>query len=98
MAELTAEQLPAVCEQTPSDLAAREGGLTLMTIADEVDSQLTQAMDSYMGVVRKPSRKFPSLNGLCITIRSAIHEWPHTIWRPLERSLPDDSKGFGQLG
>jgi DNA-binding response OmpR family regulator len=26
----------------------------VMTIADEVDSQLTQAMDSYMGVVRKP--------------------------------------------
>jgi hypothetical protein len=24
----------------------------VMTIADEVDSQLTQAMDSYMGVVR----------------------------------------------
>jgi YesN/AraC family two-component response regulator len=26
----------------------------VMTIADEVDSQLTQAMESYMGVVRKP--------------------------------------------
>ena len=26
----------------------------VMTIADEVDSQLTQAMDSYMGVVQKP--------------------------------------------
>jgi hypothetical protein len=25
-----------------------------MTIADEVDSQLTQAMDSYMSVVLKP--------------------------------------------
>jgi hypothetical protein len=27
----------------------------VMTIADEVDSQLTQAMESYMGVVRKPA-------------------------------------------
>jgi DNA-binding response OmpR family regulator len=27
----------------------------VMTIADEVDSQLTQAMDSYMGVVSKPA-------------------------------------------
>jgi hypothetical protein len=26
----------------------------VMTIADEVDSQLTQAMDSYMSVVLKP--------------------------------------------
>jgi len=26
----------------------------IMTIADEVDPQLTQAMDSYMGIVRKP--------------------------------------------
>jgi hypothetical protein len=26
----------------------------VMTIADEVDSQLTQAMDSYMGFVLKP--------------------------------------------
>jgi len=25
-----------------------------MTIADEVDSQLTQAMDSYMGIEHKP--------------------------------------------
>jgi hypothetical protein len=55
-------------------------------------------MDSYLGIVRKPGRKCPSLNGLRITIRSAIHEWPHTIWRPLERSLPDNGKGFGQLG
>jgi hypothetical protein len=55
-------------------------------------------MDSNLGIVRKPGRKCPSLNGLRITIRSAIHEWPHTIWRPLERSLPDNGKGFGQLG
>ncbi len=27
----------------------------VMTIADEVDSQLTQAMDSYMDVVREPA-------------------------------------------
>jgi hypothetical protein len=27
----------------------------VMTIADEVDSQLTQAMESYMGDVRKPA-------------------------------------------
>jgi hypothetical protein len=27
----------------------------VMTIADEVDSQLTQAMDSYMNVVRTPA-------------------------------------------
>jgi hypothetical protein len=27
----------------------------VMTIADEVDSQLTQAMDSYMSVVRTPA-------------------------------------------
>jgi hypothetical protein len=26
----------------------------VMTIADEVDSQLTQAMDSYMGIEHKP--------------------------------------------
>jgi hypothetical protein len=27
----------------------------VMTIADEVDSQLTQAMDSYMNVKRQPA-------------------------------------------
>jgi hypothetical protein len=27
----------------------------IMTIADEVDSQLTQAMDSYMNVIAKPA-------------------------------------------
>jgi hypothetical protein len=27
----------------------------IMTIADEVDSQLTQAMDSFMSVVRAPA-------------------------------------------
>jgi CheY-like chemotaxis protein len=27
----------------------------VMTVADEVDSQLTQAMESYMGVVQKPA-------------------------------------------
>ena len=27
----------------------------VMTIADEVDSQLTQPIESYMGVVRKPA-------------------------------------------
>jgi len=26
-----------------------------MTVADEVDSQLTQAAESYMGVVQKPA-------------------------------------------
>jgi DNA-binding response OmpR family regulator len=40
-----------------SNLSALDFSLLLpdvMTIADEVDSQLTQAMDSYMGVVLKP--------------------------------------------
>jgi hypothetical protein len=39
-----------------NNLSALDFSLLLpdvMTIADEVDSQLTQAMDSYMGVVRK---------------------------------------------
>jgi ActR/RegA family two-component response regulator len=41
-----------------SNLSALDFSLLLpdvMTIADEVDSQLTQAMDSYMNVVRKPA-------------------------------------------
>jgi len=40
-----------------SNLSAVDFSLLLpdvMTIADEVDSQLTQAMDSYMKVVLKP--------------------------------------------
>jgi hypothetical protein len=40
-----------------SNLSALDFSLLLpdvMTIADEVDSQLTQAMDSYMNVARKP--------------------------------------------
>src|ERR1700676_3581642 len=36
--------------------------------------------------------------GLCIAVRSATHEWPHTIWRPLEHSLLDDDSGFGRCG
>jgi len=44
-------------ETLQSNLSALDFSLLLpdvMTIADEVDSQLTQAMDSYMGVVLKP--------------------------------------------
>jgi hypothetical protein len=40
-----------------NNLSALDFSLLLpdvMTIADEVDSQLTQAMDSYMSVVLKP--------------------------------------------
>jgi hypothetical protein len=40
-----------------SNLSALDFSLLLpdvMTIADEVDSQLTQAMDSYMNFVGKP--------------------------------------------
>jgi hypothetical protein len=40
-----------------NNLSALDFSLLLpdvMTIADEVDSQLTQAMDSYMNVVLKP--------------------------------------------
>ena len=40
-----------------SNLSALDFSLLLpdvMTIADEVDSQLTQAMNSYMGIVLKP--------------------------------------------
>jgi hypothetical protein len=35
---------------------------------------------------------------LCIAVRSAIHERPRTIRRPLERSLLDDDNGFGRCG
>jgi len=41
-----------------SNLSALDFSLLLpdvMTIADEVDSQLTQAMDSYMNVLRTPA-------------------------------------------
>jgi hypothetical protein len=39
-----------------------------------------------------------SPKGLRIAVRSTIRERPHTIWRPLERGLPDDGRGSGQLG
>jgi len=44
-------------ETLQSNLSALDFSLLLpdvMTIADEGDSQLTQAMDSYMGIVKKP--------------------------------------------
>ena len=44
-------------EMLQSNLSALDFSLLLpdvMTIADEVDSQLTQAMDSYMAVTLKP--------------------------------------------
>jgi hypothetical protein len=45
-------------ETLQNNLSALDFSLLLpdiMTIADEVDSQLTQAMDSYMDVVLKPA-------------------------------------------
>jgi hypothetical protein len=45
-------------EMLQSNVNALDFSLLLpdvMTIADEVDSQLTQAMDSYMNVVGKPA-------------------------------------------
>ena len=47
----------SIFEAMQQNLSALDFGLLLtdiMTIADEVDSQLTQAMNSYMRVVRKP--------------------------------------------
>ncbi|MGA3105015.1 MAG: response regulator [Terriglobales bacterium] len=47
----------SIFEALQQNLSALDFGLLLtdiMTIADEVDSQLTQAMNSYMRVVRKP--------------------------------------------
>jgi hypothetical protein len=43
-------------EMLQSNVSALDFSLLLpdvMTIADEVDSQLTQAMDSYMGIIGK---------------------------------------------
>jgi hypothetical protein len=40
----------------------------------------------------------PELGTLGIGVESMISKRPHTIWRPLKRSLPIDGKGLGRLG
>ena len=40
----------------------------------------------------------PKLGSLGIGVESMISKRPHTIWRPLKRSLPIDGKGLGRLG
>jgi hypothetical protein len=74
----------------------------VMTIADEVDSQLRQALESFTKVagtaaaaqpkVQKERSFYVSLSDL----RSM--KGPHTIWGPLKRRLPIDGKGPGRLG
>src|ERR1700676_3529200 len=45
------------------------------------------------------SKKVPiahPLTGLlCIALRSAIHEWPQTVWRPVEHCFGFVCQGFG---
>jgi hypothetical protein len=36
--------------------------------------------------------------GLGVAVPCVIHERPHTIWRPLERSLPGSGKGLRAAG
>jgi hypothetical protein len=50
--------------------------------------------DGSGGVVEGAQVKYP----LGIGVESMISKRPHTIWRPLKRSLPIDGKGLGRLG